>query len=286
MKKSANLFVLLSFLCTIFFVACKKDNVPDNGSTTGNEQMKTAATAATCTPVFAVNPFTTSTLPIDQQISLAGDWHNQYLSAHLSAAQAKNINYSHPDYDNHFRTTARSFFESRRMALTDNAYYACPDTRQVSDDLTAVRAGFSPAGVSVLDNVVKLINSFDVLSNNDFRTGMESLYAQSNALPDNERIPLKLMIRIALKSIDYWEVNLGKWEAFYQVPTRMNAGHTARALTNRQKLARIGLSDAIGAVKGAAGGIVGGPAGAVAGAIMVAGWDSCVRGVFMSVFGI
>jgi hypothetical protein len=286
MKKVIIAFASTLVLSVTLFTACKKEqiNEPENRPTSS---FKTAVAQEICNPVVNSSPFFSSNNNIDEQIEIAAQLHNDYLEYFFQSAVKGNIKYSSSNYDTYFRDISKKFFESKGIVLQENSYYSCMKTIDPEENIDYLAANFSAQGKEVFQNVLATINSFDQVSQSDFTDKMNSLYVACNSLENQESTSLKLMIKVGLKSIEYWVNNIQKWEDYFGNDDKImvTRGTTTHKATNKEILMAAGKADLSGAIKGAVGGGLGaGPAGAVAGGLVVGGTYSAARIIAGAIF--
>jgi hypothetical protein len=268
------------------FVACKKEKIeePANRPTSS---FKTAVAQETCSPGVNSSPFFLSNNNIDEQVEVAAQLHNDYLEYFFQSAVKDNVKYSSPNYDTYFRDISKKFFESKGVVLQENSYYSCMKTIDPDENIDYLAVNFSAQGKEIFQNVLTTINSFDQISQSDFTNKMNSLYIACNSLERQESASLKLMIKVGLRSIEYWENNIQKWENHFGNDDKImvTRGTTTHTATNKEKLMAAGKADLSGAIKGAiSGGLGAGPAGAVAGGLVVGGTYSAARIIAGAIF--
>jgi hypothetical protein len=278
----------MALLGTTVFIACKKEQKeePVNNSIPTSSLKSTTAQEA-CDPVINSSPFFSSNKNIDEQVEIAAQLHNDYLEYFFQSAVRDNIKYSSSNYDTYFRDISKKFFESKGIILQENSYYACMKTIDPEENIDYLAANLSVQGKEIFQNVLTTINSFDQVSQSDFTNKMNSLYNTCNSLQDQESISLKLMIKVGLRSIEYWGNNIQKWEDYFRNDDKIMVarGTPKHAATNKEILMAAGKADLSGAYKGAVGGgLGGGPAGAVAGALVVGGTFSAARIIAGAIF--
>jgi hypothetical protein len=282
-------FMVVAMLAVSSFVACNKYKQDDVRHIQISESKhNTKSLSAPCAPTTGSIPVSITPQNLDAVINQYAALHNDYLNYYFASLTSQTLTFPSSQYDEHFRNTASSYFQSHSV-LVNTDYYQCVQSSNPDIDLVQYRSSFSSSGVIIYDQLCNLVDAYDVANHNQFVLNLNNLYANCNTLAFNEQVRLKFAIKIAIHSFTYWKDNGEEWITYYEDNYSTAAGNQQKASNaerNKRILSNAGKADLGGALRGAIGGGLGaGPAGAVAGALVVGGASSAASIVWDAIFG-
>lgn len=219
---------------------------------------------------------------LENNLELLGKLHNDCMTDYFNSVTQQSLQLNdQPNFDNHLRTTLQNFFENKGVILNEGNIYPCVNSAQPLWGNSDYQTNLSSDAQQIISNVVDLFNDESV-DYYDLIQELNSLKSQAYSLNnDTEKTIVLSMIVVGINSTEYWYTHAEDWRNYFG-----NSGGLSTLSSKSSVLKKVGLSDAIGAVRGGIGGVaLGGPAGIFAGALVGASVNSCVRAIVYGATG-
>ncbi len=264
--------ILACLTITIIGIACNKPQIDNSIPAEFNIGLN--FTRGSCEFTSITTPFANNNL--ESNLDLLGRMHNECLENYFTQAQLSGLTKDdQPAFDEHLRNTLKNFNESKGIIINEGGLYSCINSNSVLYEDDKYQTDFSTESQTIINSVVTLLND-ETKTSADYVAGLNSLQIlATNLTIEKEKIPILCMIKVSLRSVEYWNAHLNEWVIYF-----------GGKKTRMSKLGKIGLSDGIGALRGGILGFVaGGPVTAFAGALCGAGCNSVMRGLMLGFTG-